>query len=184
VYGDKAPVVKNVFTLKGCLPIVGTQVITSDTEQELLLKWQQFLQATDVDIITGYNVQNFDIPYVRTTSEGARSEASEEKRLPRRKRTSGMGGGTSQENEGCASAAESGERGARAAARLQRKRARKRLVGGRPPEPPRSFASRGARIERGARAAARLQRKRASERLVEGRPPEPPRSFASRGARS
>jgi len=32
VYGQKEPVVKNVFTLKGCLPIVGTQVITSEKE--------------------------------------------------------------------------------------------------------------------------------------------------------
>lgn len=69
VYGTPDPVVKNVFTLKGCLPIVGTQVITSETEQELLLKWQQFLQAADVDIITGYNVQNFDIPYLLDRAE-------------------------------------------------------------------------------------------------------------------
>ena len=55
---------KNVFTLKGCLPIVGTQVISSDKEEEMLLKWRVFLQACDADIITGYNVQNFDIPYL------------------------------------------------------------------------------------------------------------------------
>jgi len=61
--------VKNVFTLKGCLPIVGTQVISSPTEQELLLKWAEFLRAVDVDIITGYNVQNFDIPYLLDRAE-------------------------------------------------------------------------------------------------------------------
>merc|ERR1740139_2083111 len=64
VYGDKKPIVKNVFTLKGCLPIVGAQVVASDTEEDMLLKWQVFLQACDPDIITGYNVQNFDIPYI------------------------------------------------------------------------------------------------------------------------
>jgi DNA polymerase delta subunit 1 len=64
VYGDKVPVIKNVFTLKGCLPIVGTQVITSDAEEDMLLKWSAFMQASDCDIITGYNVQNFDIPYL------------------------------------------------------------------------------------------------------------------------
>jgi DNA polymerase delta subunit 1 len=32
IYGQAEPVVKNVFTLKGCLPIVGTQVITSEKE--------------------------------------------------------------------------------------------------------------------------------------------------------
>ena len=30
----------------------------------MLLKWRVFLEACDPDIITGYNVQNFDIPYI------------------------------------------------------------------------------------------------------------------------
>ena len=64
VYGTPKPIIQNVFTLKGCLPIVGAQVLCSDTEGEMLLKWRAFLQASDADIITGYNVQNFDIPYL------------------------------------------------------------------------------------------------------------------------
>lgn len=64
VYGHDKPIVQNVFTLKGCLPIVGAQIIASDTEEDMLLKWRVFLQACDPDIITGYNVQNFDIPYI------------------------------------------------------------------------------------------------------------------------
>jgi DNA polymerase delta subunit 1 len=58
VYGNNdGPIVQNVFTLRGCLPIVGAQVIPSDTEEDMLLKWRAFLQAADADIITGYNVQ-------------------------------------------------------------------------------------------------------------------------------
>lgn len=64
VYGQTKPIVQNVFTLKGCLPIVGAQVITSEKEEEMLAKWSAFLRAVDPDIITGYNVQNFDIPYL------------------------------------------------------------------------------------------------------------------------
>ena len=64
VYGESKPIINNVFTLKGCLPIVGAQVIPSQTEEEMLMKWRDFLQACDADIITGYNVQNFDIPYI------------------------------------------------------------------------------------------------------------------------
>ena len=64
IYGQKKPIVQNVFTLKGCLPIVGAQVITSDKEDEMLAKWSAFLRTVDPDIITGYNVQNFDIPYL------------------------------------------------------------------------------------------------------------------------
>ena len=57
------PIVQNVFTLKGCLPIVGAQVICSDSEAEVLLKWRDFVQESDADILTGYNIQNFDVPY-------------------------------------------------------------------------------------------------------------------------
>jgi DNA polymerase delta subunit 1 len=64
VYGDKLPIVQNVFTLKGCLPIVGAQVISSENEEDMLMKWRTFLEACDPDVITGYNVQNFDIPYL------------------------------------------------------------------------------------------------------------------------
>jgi DNA polymerase delta subunit 1 len=69
VYGEKTPMVQNVFTLKGCLPIVGAQVISSDTEVEMLMKWRAFLEAADPDVITGYNVQNFDIPYLLDRAE-------------------------------------------------------------------------------------------------------------------
>lgn len=69
VYGETVPIVKNVFTLKGCLPIVGAQVISSDKESDMLMKWQSFLQACDPDVITGYNVQNFDIPYLLDRAE-------------------------------------------------------------------------------------------------------------------
>jgi len=63
-YGSSTPIAQVVFTLNTCLPIVGANVISSQTEQELLLKWRAFLQLTDPDILTGYNVQNFDIPYI------------------------------------------------------------------------------------------------------------------------
>jgi DNA polymerase delta subunit 1 len=62
-------VLQNVFTLKGCLPIVGSQVITSDTEEDMLMKWRAFLELADPDILTGYNVQNFDIPYLLDRAE-------------------------------------------------------------------------------------------------------------------
>ena len=69
VYGEQKPIVQNVFTLKGCLPIVGSQVIPSDREEDMLNKWSAFLRAADPDIITGYNVQNFDIPYLLDRAE-------------------------------------------------------------------------------------------------------------------
>ena len=51
VYGrNTGPIVQNVFTLKGCLPIVGAQIISSEKEEDMLLKWRQFLHASDADM--------------------------------------------------------------------------------------------------------------------------------------
>jgi DNA polymerase delta subunit 1 len=69
VYGQEKPIVQNVFTLKGCLPIVGAQVISSEEEEDMLSKWSVFMRSADPDIITGYNVQNFDIPYLLDRAE-------------------------------------------------------------------------------------------------------------------
>ncbi|KAL7515214.1 hypothetical protein ACHAXN_012622 [Cyclotella atomus] len=81
VYGKEGEVFQNVFTLKGCLPIVGAQVISSDTEEEMLLKWRSFLHASDADILTGYNVQNFDIPYLLDRAEALWKKNSSELRI-------------------------------------------------------------------------------------------------------
>ena len=62
--GSSQPMIRNVFTLNTCLPIVGAQVITSATESDMLLKWQKFMLEIDADILTGYNIANFDLPYL------------------------------------------------------------------------------------------------------------------------
>ena len=62
--GSDKPIIRNVFTLRSCLPIVGAQVISSETEAEMLMKWRAFVVSSDPDIITGYNIGNFDIPYL------------------------------------------------------------------------------------------------------------------------
>uniref|UniRef100_A0A8D8ACP3 DNA polymerase n=1 Tax=Culex pipiens TaxID=7175 RepID=A0A8D8ACP3_CULPI len=62
--GDQEPFLRNVFTLKSCAPIVGSQVLSYESEQELLDKWASFVRELDPDILTGYNINNFDIPYL------------------------------------------------------------------------------------------------------------------------
>lgn len=64
IQGVEQPIIRNVFTLNTSLPIVGAQVICSSNEADLLLKWREFVNAVDPDIITGYNIANFDIPYL------------------------------------------------------------------------------------------------------------------------
>jgi DNA polymerase delta subunit 1 len=56
--GSDQPIIRNVFTLNTCLPIVGAQVISCKTEDELLLKWKEFVCAADPDVITGYKLNN------------------------------------------------------------------------------------------------------------------------------
>lgn len=59
-----APICQNVFTLGGCAPIVGCDVVGCRTEEELLMNWVTFFQQVDADIVTGYNIINFDLPYL------------------------------------------------------------------------------------------------------------------------
>ncbi|XP_066564799.1 DNA polymerase delta catalytic subunit [Amia ocellicauda] len=62
--GQQEPAVRNVFTLGSCAPIVGSQVLCFQNEAELLKSWAEFVRTVDPDIITGYNIQNFDLPYL------------------------------------------------------------------------------------------------------------------------
>ena len=84
------PIIQNVFTLKGCLPIVGAQVISSETEEEVLLKWRDFVQECDADILTGYNIQNFDTPYLLNRAKTLEKKCSKLKRFAELGRVRGI----------------------------------------------------------------------------------------------
>ncbi|UYV69935.1 POLD1 [Cordylochernes scorpioides] len=62
--GARDPFVRNIFTLDTCAPIVGSQVLVHKKEDEMLKRWAEFVREVDPDIITGYNIQNFDLPYL------------------------------------------------------------------------------------------------------------------------
>ena len=62
--GDAEPFIRNVFTLDTCAPIVGSDVLACEKEEMLLEKWAEFIREVDPDIITGYNINNFDAPYL------------------------------------------------------------------------------------------------------------------------
>ena len=62
--GESAPFVKNIFTLGSCSHIVGCHVMSFDTEVELLEAWSDFVQRVDPDVVIGYNISNFDFPYL------------------------------------------------------------------------------------------------------------------------
>ncbi|XP_012241018.1 DNA polymerase delta catalytic subunit isoform X1 [Bombus impatiens] len=62
--GEAEPFLRNIFTLDTCAPIVGCQVLSFEKEQKMLEKWADFVRQLDPDIFTGYNINNFDFPYL------------------------------------------------------------------------------------------------------------------------
>ncbi|GMF45822.1 unnamed protein product [[Candida] boidinii] len=62
--GEAVPFVRNVFTVKSCAPIVGSEIFSFEDEGEMLRKWKDFIVEVDPDVIIGYNIANFDLPYL------------------------------------------------------------------------------------------------------------------------
>ncbi len=62
--GEKDPFIKVIFTLKDCAPIVGHEVKCFEDEKKLLNAWADFVREVDPDLMTGYNIQNFDLGYL------------------------------------------------------------------------------------------------------------------------
>lgn len=58
------PLVEIIFTLNSCSPIAGKHVVCCPTEGQLLLNFRDFFDRVDPDIVTGYNIMNFDWPYL------------------------------------------------------------------------------------------------------------------------
>ncbi|XP_065216976.1 DNA polymerase delta catalytic subunit [Planococcus citri] len=63
-HGKAERIITNVFTLKSCDPIVGCDVISFESEKDMLKRWAEFVRIVDPDVITGYNINNFDLPYL------------------------------------------------------------------------------------------------------------------------
>lgn len=63
-YGKDDIIYKNIITLKSCDPIPGVDVQSFSTETEVLLAWKALIQRLDPDILTGYNIFGFDMPYI------------------------------------------------------------------------------------------------------------------------
>eukprot|EP00730_Choanoeca_flexa_P019669 TRINITY_DN9614_c0_g1_i2.p1 TRINITY_DN9614_c0_g1~~TRINITY_DN9614_c0_g1_i2.p1 ORF type:complete len:1053 (+),score=322.68 TRINITY_DN9614_c0_g1_i2:142-3159(+) len=84
IQGASKPLIRNVFTLDSCAPIVGSEVrqfhqagstrpltgqLRDKHEKRLLEDWSKFLREVDPDVITGYNVNNFDLPYLMSRAK-------------------------------------------------------------------------------------------------------------------
>ncbi|PPQ63378.1 hypothetical protein CVT24_005643 [Panaeolus cyanescens] len=60
--GEERPFIRNIFTVKSCDPIVGSQVLSFDDESQMLRRWGEFVKEVDPDVIVGYNSTGFDLP--------------------------------------------------------------------------------------------------------------------------
>lgn len=73
--GEMTPFVKNIFTLGSCSHIVGCHVMSYDSELEMLEAWAAFVQRVDPDVVIGYNISNFDFPYLLDRARALRSSS-------------------------------------------------------------------------------------------------------------
>ena len=64
VQGEFTPLIRTIFTLKSCAPIVGAEVLSYDNEVDLLNSFGEFFGIVDPDVVIGYNIANFDFPYL------------------------------------------------------------------------------------------------------------------------
>lgn len=62
--GQSNPFIRTLFTLGTCAPIPGTRVQSFEDEKDMLMAWHKFFMEVDPDIITGYNITQFDIYYL------------------------------------------------------------------------------------------------------------------------
>eukprot|EP00452_MALV-II_sp_L67-6_P000218 gene218-46_t len=53
-----------VWTLDSCGDIGDTEVMSFEDEREMLNSFSEFIRTIDADFLTGYNIINFDIPYL------------------------------------------------------------------------------------------------------------------------
>jgi len=70
--GRQQHLVHAVWTLNSCNDIAGAEVFAFEREEDLLLSFRDFVQAVDADILTGYNIVNFDLPYLLDRADAIR----------------------------------------------------------------------------------------------------------------
>ena len=64
MYGSDKIIYKNIITLDTCDLIENCVVQSCKTEKELLINWKKLMNELNSDIVTGYNIFGFDMPYI------------------------------------------------------------------------------------------------------------------------
>ncbi|KAF8315418.1 hypothetical protein DL93DRAFT_2196769 [Clavulina sp. PMI_390] len=73
--GESQPFIRNVFTLNTCSHIIGSQVLEHKRESDMLVAWKNFVVQADPDVIIGYNIAQFDFPYLLDRAQALKVDA-------------------------------------------------------------------------------------------------------------
>ena len=71
-YGEESPYLNNCLVLNSCddvKEIKNSEIITCDSEKDLLLSWKELINKEDPDIIIGYNIFGFDYQFMHIRSQ-------------------------------------------------------------------------------------------------------------------
>ena len=68
-YGEEKPYRNHMITLNTCDPIDNVDLEVYMDEREVLLSWLKCIHQENPDIVTGYNIFNFDLPYLYERAE-------------------------------------------------------------------------------------------------------------------
>ena len=63
-YGEPEPYKNHCLVLNSCSDVEGVEIVTTDTERDLLIKWTELIIKEDPDIIIGYNIFGFDYEFM------------------------------------------------------------------------------------------------------------------------
>lgn len=69
VPGLDSAISRCIFTLGKCADIADSKVMSFDSEEAMLMSWREYILSVDPDIITGYNILNFDYNYLFKRAE-------------------------------------------------------------------------------------------------------------------
>jgi DNA polymerase delta subunit 1 len=64
VHGSDKHLCRNCFCLRETTAVAGAEIRCFDSERELLEAWAEWLCEADPDVLTGYNIANFDLPFL------------------------------------------------------------------------------------------------------------------------
>lgn len=74
IQGETIPLIRTIFTLRSCAHIVGAQVICFEKEAEMLNEFGNFFRQVDPDVVIGYNIANFDFPYLLDRAQAIKAD--------------------------------------------------------------------------------------------------------------